>query len=232
MGYAPLMTPRRDSEVFGKVPQGATHYSVRRKGALTWEWCTYAGPEGVATHEFVIGDLSLATIRKRWGNGTYRLMYLALGRGTRQVFGNGKIFELTGPERSATPRTAGAARRGAVPIGRVGLVAAHSPAPEDHSDLVRALLIAGEGKRDGQELFESLAIPVGMALGSAFSSIEKVQARLLAVEERLASIEAKLGGRVGGDAPAEDRLDRMLQKLESIESRLERPASRRRTPPR
>lgn len=227
------MTPRRDSEVFGKLPQGATHYSVRRKGALTWEWCTYAGPEGVATQEFSIGDLSLATIRKRWGNGTYRLMFLALGRGTRQVFGNGKIFELTAPERSATPRAAGAvARRGAAPIGRVGLVAAQAPAPEDHGDLVRALLRAGEGKRDGRELFESLAIPVGMALGSAFSSIEKVQARLVAVEERLASIEAKLGMRLGIDPAAEDRLDRLLGKLETLESRLDRPASRRRTPPR
>jgi len=228
-----LMTPRRDSEVFGKLPQGATHYSVRRKGALTWEWCTYAGPDGIATHEFGIGDLSLTTIRKRWGNGTYRLMFLALGRGTRQVFGNGKIFELTAPERSATPRTAGAAaRRGAVPIGRVGLVAAQAPAPEDHSDLVRALLVAGEGKHDGHELFESLAVPVGMALGSAFSSIEKVQARLLALEERLASIEAKLEGHGAVDPPAEDRIDRMLQKLEGIASRLERPPTRRRTPPR
>lgn len=228
------MTIRRDSDVFGKLPQGATHFSVRSRGALAWQWCTYAGPSGVATHEFPIAELSLATIRKRWGSGTYRLMFIALGRGTRQVFGNGKIFELTAPERSATPRPAGsgAGRRSPVAIGRVGLVASAAPAPEDHSDLVHALLASGAGKRDGQELFQSLAVPVGMALGSAFSSIEKISARFDAMERRLESIEACLGGTRPSDDAGGDRLDRMLDKLESIEARLERPATRRRTPAR
>jgi hypothetical protein len=227
------MTVRRDSDVFGKLPQGATHFSVRTKGPLAWEWCTYAGPSGVATHEFPIAELSLATIRKRWGSGTYRLMFVALVRGTRQVFGNGKIFELTAPERSATPRPtgSGAGRRSPVAIARVGLVASSAPAPEDHTELVHALLASGAGKRDGQELFQSLAVPVGMALGSAFSSIEKLSARFEAVERRLASIEASLGSRAGTDSGA-DRLDRMLDKLDSIEARLERPATRRRTPSR
>ena len=76
---------RSETPVFGRIPQGATHWSIRKRGPLSWEWCTYAGREGVVQQEFGIGDLSITLIRKRWGAGTYRVMFVSLTRGARQI---------------------------------------------------------------------------------------------------------------------------------------------------
>lgn len=209
----------RDSEVFGKVPGGASHWSVRRKGDLTWEWCTFANNDGVARQEFPIGELSLGTIRERWGAGTYRLMFLSLGNGIRQVHGNGKIFELTARNRGGTPR----------PIGRVR--DAEPETSEGHEDMVRALLKAAQGKSSATELYETLAIPTGMGLSALFSAQERLNERLDRLEKRLGAIEEKLTDDEPASAPASSRLDRLLDRLENIEGHLARAAPVRRASP-
>ena len=169
------MAVRRDSALLGKVPAGATHWTLSRKGALSWEPCTHrAGSEW--QHEMPLEDLSLATIRRRWGEGTYRASFLAISRAGRQLLGHGRIFEVSG----------GGAR---TPPPRPGRAGAGAPAPDDHSDMVRALLRAADGKRSAAELFEALAIPTGMGLSSLFASLERVAERLDAIERRLGAVE-------------------------------------------
>ncbi len=201
---------RSESPAFGRIPRGATHWSIRRRGDYAWEWCTFAGRDGVAQQEFGIGDLSLALVRKRWGAGTYRVMFLSIGGGARQVFGNGKVFELVGSNQTGSPR----------PMGKI------TPEPQaeltaTHSDMVRALLLAGDGRSAPKDLFEALAVPTGIGLSQLFAFQERATERLEAIERRIAAIEARVG------VPSIDgsRLDRMLDKLESIEARLPRPAS-------
>jgi hypothetical protein len=208
---------RTQSEVLGKTPLGATHWSVRRKGTLSWEWCTYAGDDGIARQEFPIPTLSVECIRDRWGSGTYRVMFVALGAGVRHVSGNGKIFELTGARRGGTPR----------PTGRAAEL--ETDAPEDHGDMVRVLLKAAHGKTSPVELYETLAVPLGMGLSSLFAAQERLSERLDAIERTL----AELG--VARRPPERDegasRLDRLLDRLESIEGRLARAAPQRRPSP-
>ncbi len=202
---------RSESPAFGRIPRGATHWSVRKRGPYAWEWCTFADRDGVAQHEFGIGDLSIALIRKRWGEGTYRVMFLSTVTGVRQVFGNGKVFELVGSHQSGTPK----------PTGRVTPAAEHTPAPErtsEHADMVRALLLAAEGREGAKELFEALAVPTGIGLSSLFGFQEKANERLEAIERRLAALEAKLGQPAATNAP----LGAVLDKLEAIEQRLAR----------
>jgi len=210
---------RRDSEVFGKVPAGTTHWSVRRKGALSWEWCTFALQDGIARQEFPIAELSLTLIRDRWGSGTYRLMFLSLGNGIRQVYGNGRIFELTASHRGGTPR----------PMGRVR--EEEPPAGEAHGDMVRVLLKAGQGKQTPAEVYETLAIPMGMGLSSLFSGQDRITERLDALEQRLAALEARLQDEPAERAESPSRLDRLLDRLESIEGHLARSAPPRRNSP-
>jgi hypothetical protein len=213
---------RHDSDIFGKVPTGATHWSVRRKAALTWEWCTFAAEDGIVRQEFPVAELSLAQIRDRWGHGTYRVMFVSLGQGVRQVFGNGKIFELTASQRGGTPR----------PVGRDR----EEPAPaEARGDMVRVLLKAGYDKTTPAEVYEALAVPMGMGLSSLFAGQDRTGERLDALERRLAAIEAKLAPaaeeRAPAPAPIDGRLDRLLDRLESIEGHLARPAPTRRPSP-
>lgn len=225
------MAVRRDSALVGKVPAGATHWTLSRKGALSWEPCTHrVGSEW--QHEMPLEDLSLATIRRRWGEGTYRASFLAISRAGRQLLGHGRIFEVTGGgERTPTPRP-----------GRAG---AEGAAPDDHSDMVRALLRAGDGKRSAAELFEALAIPTGMGLSSLFASLDRVAERLDAIERRLAAVEQLRGPApqaARDEAPLEPHLDprrdpharsleRVLDKLEAIEQRLAPGPQRRPSPP-
>jgi hypothetical protein len=204
------MALRRDSTLLGKTPPGTTHWTLSRKGALSWEPCTFrSDPDWI--HEFPIAELSVALIRRRWGDGVYRVSFLALGRGGRQPLGMGRVFEISGSgERSPAPRADGAT-------------------PEDHSGLVRALLRAGEGKRTANELFEALAVPTGMGLSTLSSQIERLAERLESIEQRLAALEARA-------APPPAPLDRVLDKLDAIEQRLAQavpPAPRpgRRSPP-
>jgi len=212
---------RRDSEIFGKVPAGATHWSVRRKDVLTWEWCTYAGADGVVKQEFPIADLSLATVRDRWGNGTYRVMFLALGQGIRQVYGNGKIFELTAALRGGTPR----------PMGRVREEDAPAADPA-YGDMVRVLLKAGHGKETPAEVYEALAVPLGMGLSALYAAQDRITERLDAIERRLAALELRPPDEASDDEKAAaPRLDRLLDRLESIEGHLARSAPVRRNSP-
>ncbi len=205
---------RSETPVFGRIPRGATHWSIRKRGDYAWEWCTFAGGDGVAQQEFGIGDLSVALIRKRWGEGTYRVMFVSHASGTRQVFGNGKVFELVGSHQTGTPK----------PTGRVSPGAVQPPHPErtaDHVDMVRALLLAAEGQSGPRELFEALAVPTGIGLSSLFAFQERASERLEAIERRLASLEERLGGAPSSSAHAAP-LERVLDKLESIEERLAR----------
>jgi hypothetical protein len=212
------MALRRDSTILGKTPPGTTHWTLSRKGALAWESCTFrSGTEW--QHDFAIGELGVAFIRRRWGEGTYRVTFVALSRGGREVLGHGRVFEIGGAgERNPTPRPEGTT-------------------PEDHSGMVRALLRAGEGKRTAVELFEALAVPTGMGLSALFSQLERVAERLEGIERRLSALEAQ-----AAEEPAapgrEPPLDRVLDKLDAIEQRLAlavplpRPAGRRSPPPR
>jgi hypothetical protein len=212
---------RSETPVFGRIPRGATHWSIRKRGDYAWEWCTFAGGDGVVQQEFGIGDLSVALIRKRWGEGTYRVMFVSHASGTRQVFGNGKVFELVGSHQTGTPK----------PTGRVTPAQAEAARPErtaDHADMVRALLLAAEGKSGAKEIFEALAIPTGIGLSSLFAFQERASDRLEAIEKRLASLERRLGAPPAQTAPAAP-LDRVLDKLEAIEERLSRAAAQ---PPR
>src|SRR5277367_4865736 len=134
------MAARRDSTLLGKTPPGTTHWTLSRKGALAWESCTYR--TGADWHyELPIAELGLAVVRQRWGDGIYRVSFLAIGRGGgRQTLGTGRVFEIRGSgDRVPTPRPAHPAAEGAA-------------ASEDHSDMVRALLRAAEGKRTANEL--------------------------------------------------------------------------------
>jgi hypothetical protein len=210
------MALRRDSALLGKTPAGATHWTLSRKGALGWEPCTYRS-DIVWSHEFPIADLSIALIRRRWGDGVYRVSFWAVSRGGRKDLGAGKVFELSASgERGEAPR-------------------ADEYTPEDHSHLVRALLRAGEGKRTPQELFEALAVPTGMGLSTLSSQIERIAERLSEIERRLEALEA----RPAPPAPAPASIDRVLDKLDAIEQRLAhavppavRPGGRRSPPPR
>lgn len=208
------MVVRRDSSVFGKAPMGATHFALSRKGPLAWEWCSCrSGDQWL--HELPIADLALPTLRRRFGHGTYRVTFLALSRGNRQVLGSGRVFDLTAS--------------GDRPASRDD-----APAPEDHSDLVRALLRAAEGKRTPQELFEALAIPTGMGLSSVLASLERLSERLETVERRLDGLERSDKGRPDSTPAArlaDPAMDRVLEKLESIERRLPGPQPARRASP-
>lgn len=197
------MSVRRDSATIGKAPAGATHWSVRRKGQLAWEQCTHGSPQGTLAQEFPLADLSLVTIRSRWGPGTYRVSFLAVARGSRQVVGNGKTFEL--PEAPARPGDDGRT-------------------PEDHTHMVRALLRAAEGKHQPEELFEALAIPLGMALSSLFTLQDRMGERLEALERRIALLEDRLQVQRAPEADASPMLGRILDKLEAMEQRLASPA--------
>lgn len=209
----------RESDVFGKVPVGVTHWSIRQKGSLSWDWCTFRSADGTEHQDFPIAELSLATIRDRWGAGTYRVLFLSLGRGIRQSHGNGKIFEV-----KRTPR--GAARTTEVQGG-----AMHDhPAPEDHSEMVRVLLRAAQGKRTPAELFETLAVPLGMGLSSLFTMQERIGERLDAIEHRLATLESNGAPASRDEQAGASRLDRLLDRLEAIERHLAPPPSRKPSP--
>jgi hypothetical protein len=202
--YAVGMALRRDSTLLGKTPPGATHWTVSRKGALTWEACTWRA-EAEWTHEFPIADLAVALIRKRWGDGVYRVAFLALSRGKRQSLGAGRVFEVSGAgERTPTPRPAPAPA---------------STDPEDHSGMVHALLRGGEGKRTANELFEALAVPTGMGLSALFSQLERVAERLEGIERRILALEARRPAPPAEPLP-QAPLDRVLDKLDAIEQRL------------
>jgi hypothetical protein len=210
---------RRDSEVLGKVPAGATHWSVRRKSAYAWDWCTYAHRDGIARQEFPVSELSVDAIRDRWGSGTYRVMFIALGNGVRQVHGNGKIFELTATPGGGTPRPAGRA-----------LVDA--PAPEAHDEMVRVLLDAARGKQSATELYETLAVPMGMGLSALFTGQDRILERLDTLERRLMALERRAAAPDAAEAGNATRLDRLLDRLESLEGHLVRsPAPPRRNSP-
>lgn len=208
---------RNETPVFGRIPRGATHWSIRKRGDYAWEWCTFAGRDGVAQQEFGIADLSVALIRKRWGEGTYRVMFLSHTSGTRQVFGNGKVFELVGSNQSGTPK----------PTGRATPEAGPAPAEQtaDHSDMVRALLLSAQGQSGAKELFEALAIPTGIGLSSLFSFEQRANDRLDAIERRLAALEERLGAAAPAPALSSAPLDRVLDKLEALEARLTRAAA-------
>lgn len=207
------MSVRRDSATIGKAPAGATHWSMRRKGQLAWEQCTHGSPQGTLAQEFPLADLSLATIRTRWGPGTYRVSFLVVARGSRQVVGNGKTFEVSEPARAGD----------------------EGKTPEDHSHMVRALLRAAEGKHQPEELFEALAIPLGMALSSLFTLQDRMGERLEALERRLALLEDRLNVQRAPEADASPMLGRILEKLDAMERRLTpptpaAPAARRDSP--
>ena len=194
------MALRRDSTLLGKTPTGATHWTLSRKGALSWESCTWRTDAEWQT-EFPIADLAVALIRKRWGDGVYRVAFLAVGRGGRQSLGPGRVFEISGAgdRTPTTPRPS-------------------TDVPEDHSPMIRALLRAAEGKRTPAELFEALAVPTGMGLSSLFSQLERVSERLEGIERRLSALEARPAAPPA--AMREAPLDRVLDKLDAIEQRL------------
>lgn len=227
---------RSETPVFGRIPQGTTHWSVRKRGSLTWEWCTFADRDGVAQQEFLVTDLSVTLIRKRWGAGTYRVMFVSVASGTRQVFGNGKIFELVGSRSSGTPRPAGRPLAEEVPAPRANVERAFVPTSE-HAEMVRALLAASDGREGAKELFEALAVPTGIGLAALFSFQERATEQLENIERRLASIEQSLATRARGAAPVQrgitpvDPWSRVLDKLESIEDRLSQAEAPRRSSP-
>jgi hypothetical protein len=193
---------------------------VRRKAGLAWEWCTFAAEDGIVRQEFPIAELSLAHVRDRWGNGTYRVMFVSLGQGARQVFGHGKIFELTASQVGGTPRPVGRDREEALPVG------------DARGDMVRVLLKAGYDKTTPAEVYEALAVPMGMGLSALFAGQERTSERLDALERRLAALEAKLVPVAEEErTPTSSRLDRLLDRLESIEGHLARPVPTRRPSP-
>jgi hypothetical protein len=216
------MALRRDSALLGKTPAGATHWTLSRKGALAWESCTWRTDVEWQT-EFPLADLGVAVIRKRWGEGIYRVSFLSLGRGGRQSLGPGRVFEIDGAtERTPTPRPAEAQRpqARAVAMGETPKPPARpaTDVPEDHSPMIHALLRAAEGKRTPAELFEALAVPTGMGLSSLFSQLERVAERLEVIERRLSALEDR-SPQSPSRAP-ETHLDRVLDKLDAIEQRL------------
>jgi hypothetical protein len=198
------MALRRDSALMGKTPAGATHWTVSRKGSLSWESCTWR-TETEWSHEFPIADLGVALIRKRWGDGIYRVAFLSVSRGKRQSLGAGRVFEVSDAgEQPPPPR----------PVTGFG-----TPEPEDHSGMVHALLRGAEGKRTANELFEALAVPTGMGLSTLFAQLGRVAERLEGIERRLSALEAHpppAATAAGAQAP----LDRVLDKLDAIEQRL------------
>ncbi len=212
---------RSDTPAFGRIPEGATHWSVRREGPHAWQWCTFTDRQGVVQHEFMISDLDVALIKRRWGPGKYRVMFLAIVGGARRVFGNGRVFEL-GPSQ---PRVSPAkAERAARPDA-----SAKEAGTEPFEPIVRSLLAAGQGQKNAGELFHALAVPTGIGLGQLFEAQAAIGERLTAIERRLDALERGARPRPPPeDSPA--ALDRVLAKLDAIETRLAPP--RRRSPSR
>lgn len=98
---APTTTATPDP-MLGAVPQHATHWACRKlaehperlPGHKRWTWCEWEIAQGVAGKEFPIGSLNPAEVRRRWGPGTFRLMYLVLAEGNKKVAGQGPAFRL------------------------------------------------------------------------------------------------------------------------------------------
>jgi len=61
---------------FGGVPAGATLWGLQR-AALSgaWEACNHPDGDGVRRHEWPIVELSIDSLRERWGAGTYRVQW-------------------------------------------------------------------------------------------------------------------------------------------------------------
>ena len=102
--------------------------------------------------------------------------------------------------------------------------------------MVRVLLKAGHDKGTPAEVYDALAVPLGMGLSSLFAGQDRLGERLDALERRLGALEAKLDERVAPAViderePSSTRLDRLLDRLESIEGHLTRSAPARRPSP-
>jgi hypothetical protein len=88
--------------VLGTIPDQATHWGCRKRADhperldphKRWAWCDWQVGEGIAGAEFPIDTLNADEIRRRWGPGTYRVMYLVLAAGNKKVVGQGPSFTL------------------------------------------------------------------------------------------------------------------------------------------
>lgn len=213
---------RSDTPAFGRIPDGATHWSVRREGIHAWQWCTFTDRQGVVQHEFLISDLDVSLIKRRWGPGRYRVMFLAIHGGARRVFGNGRVFELGPSQPRVTPSKGEKGTRG------LEAVREEAGPSESFQPIVRSLLAAGQGQKNAGDLFHALAVPTGIGLGQLFEAQAAIAERLTAIERRLDALERDAAPRPP-DASASG-LDRVLAKLDAIETRLAPP--RRRSPSR
>jgi hypothetical protein len=96
-GAADERAPSVDAEVIGSPPANATHWQLRRQTAGGWSRCDFAAGDGdVAVAEWPLGELSLATVRRRWGAGTYRVVWMA-STPKRKPCGTGRPFILKPP---------------------------------------------------------------------------------------------------------------------------------------
>ncbi len=213
---------RSETPAFGRIPEGATHWSVRREGPHAWQWCTFTDRQGVVQHEFPISDLDIALIKRRFGPGRYRVMFLAIVGSARRVFGNGRVFEL-GPSQPRVAPTKAERVTGPEATRR------EQDPSEPFEPIVRSLLAAGQGQKNAGELFHALAVPTGIGLGQLFEAQAAIGERLAAIERRLDALERASAPRARPEeSPA--ALDRVLAKLDAIETRLAPP--RRRSPSR
>jgi len=96
-----------DEAIFGRIPKGADTWVIQRNDGGTWTRLKYAAPaRGVAIQEWPLVELSLDSVRKRWGRGEYKIIWMGYREGQRTSLGPGKVFELLPLEgEEVSPRT-------------------------------------------------------------------------------------------------------------------------------
>jgi len=91
----PKLTPRTpdDAMLFGTCPEGAEAWQCKRAapdGKL--EGLSFESSDGVKVFQWPLDELSLVTIRDRWGIGRYRVAWLGKNR---VAMGRTQVIELT-----------------------------------------------------------------------------------------------------------------------------------------
>lgn len=192
--------PAGPPSAFGAVPVGATVWSMQRMG-ITGVWEPVSGhpdASGVRRHEFPISELSPATVRERWGAGTFRVgWFKPHGSGGRKFMLYSAPVTL---DAEATPAPAPVASAPAAsPIGQMvefmDLVENKAKSQiQGMAELAR--VIAGNGQQGltGRDLLDALRDERAAAAKTTEAAIAAAVAPLQAKLDALASASPAGGG--------------------------------------
>lgn len=90
----------RTVPAIGAAPIAVLYWRCFRVSGDQKTPCRFAHDDGVEIAEWPIADLSLETIRARWGTGSYKMQWLGERDGKRVPLGWSKIVTLTTPKRA------------------------------------------------------------------------------------------------------------------------------------